>query len=527
MSDKTKTFVKGAAILGIIGVICKVIGAIFRIPLANIIDTQGMAYYQIVYPIYALILVISTAGLPAAIAKMVSERRAVEDYKGAKEVFLVSLKLLVIIGVASTALMLAISNPLARVLGLPDASVAFMAIAPALFFVAIISSFRGYFQGMQMMAPTGFSQLVEQLIKLLAGLWMAKMMLPKGPQYGGAGALVGVSLSEVLALILLLIIYFVKKPALSTEVSKTILPSMEETRKELLKKLLVIAIPVTLGACIMPIVMSIDSAVVVRGLMSIGFAREAAADKFALLTGFVNPLINMPAVLSLALAMSLVPAISFFNAKGLKDQLRSQSALGFKIALLVGLPCAAGFSILAKPIISLLYRNLEGAMLDETATLLVIMSIGVLVLTMVQTMTGILQGLGRVLIPVRNLAIGAVVKIVLSVVLIRIPDINVKGAAFGTVACYAIAAILNVISVVKHTKMKLDLSGQFLKPLFCTGLMVGVVWILLPTFVDFVGDSLATLGVIAVGGVVYVAALITTQTISKDEIAMIRGKASE
>ena len=166
-------------------------------------------------------------------------------------------------------------------------------------------------------------------------------------------------------------------------------------------------------------------------------------------------------------------------------------------------------------------------MLDETATLLVIMSIGVLVLTMVQTMTGILQGLGRVLIPVRNLAIGAVVKIVLSVVLIRIPDINVKGAAFGTVACYAIAAILNVISVVKHTKMKLDLSGQFLKPLFCTGLMVGVVWILLPTFVDFVGDSLATLGVIAVGGVVYVAALITTQTISKDEIAMIRGKASE
>ena len=337
MSDKTKTFVKGAAILGIIGVICKVIGAIFRIPLANIIDTQGMAYYQIVYPIYALILVISTAGLPAAIAKMVSERRAVEDYKGAKEVFLVSLKLLVIIGVASTALMLAISNPLARVLGLPDASVAFMAIAPALFFVAIISSFRGYFQGMQMMAPTGFSQLVEQLIKLLAGLWMAKMMLPKGPQYGGAGALLGVSLSEVLALMLLLIIYFAKKPALSTEVSKTIPPSMEETRKELLKKLLVIAIPVTLGACIMPIVMSIDSAVVVRGLMSIGFAREAAADKFALLTGFVNPLINMPAVLSLALAMSLVPAISFFNAKGLKDQLQSQSALGFKIALLVGI----------------------------------------------------------------------------------------------------------------------------------------------------------------------------------------------
>ena len=211
MSDKTKTFVKGAAILGILGIICKVIGAVFRIPLANIIGTQGMAYYQIVYPIYALILVISTAGLPAAIAKMVSERRAVDDFKGAKEVFLTSFRLLLIVGIFSTALMLVISGPLARLLGLPDAKVAFMAISPALFFVAIISSYRGYFQGMQMMSPTGFSQLVEQLVKLGAGLWIAKKLLVFGPEYAGAGALLGVSISEVLALVLLLILYSAKK----------------------------------------------------------------------------------------------------------------------------------------------------------------------------------------------------------------------------------------------------------------------------------------------------------------------------
>ena len=524
MSDKTKTFVKGAVILGIIGVICKIIGAVFRIPLANIIGTQGIAYYQMVYPIYALLLVISTAGLPAAIAKMVSERRAVEDYKGAKEVFTVSLRLLLIIGAVSTVLMFAVSRPLASLLGLPDANVAFMAIAPALFFVAIISSYRGYFQGMQMMAPTGFSQLVEQLIKLAAGLWIAKKLLVFGPQYAGAGALIGVSISEVLALVLLLIIYGVKKRQIYAECDQTVEPAVHEPRKVVLKKLLVIAIPVTLGACIMPIVMSIDTAVVVRGLMSVGFAREVAAEKFALLTGFVNPLINMPAVLSLALAMSLVPAISAFNAKGLKDELKEQSGLGFKMALLVGLPAAAGFGILAKPIISLLYRNLEGAVLNEAAVLLIIMAAAVLVLTMVQTMTGILQGLGRVLIPVRNLGIGALAKIVISVVLIRIPEINVKGAAIGTVSCYAIAAILNIISVSRHTKMRIDWMGQILKPVIATALMGGAVYFAYPVLEGILGSSIATLGAIVIGLVVYAAALLLTKTITKDEIAMIRGR---
>jgi len=208
----------------------------------------------------------------------------------------------------------------------------------------------------------------------------------------------------------------------------------------------------------------------------------------------------------------------------MQNELREQSGLGFKIALLVGLPAAVGFSVLAKPIIMLLYRNLDGALLEETAVLLIIMSIAVLVLTMLQTMTGILQGLGKVFIPVTNLAIGAVVKIVLSMILIRVPDINVKGAAIGTVACYSIAAILNVIFVIKHTKMKIGVLDHIIKPIVCTALMGVSVYLIYPVLFKFVGNSLAALGAIVIGVVIYAAALLFTKTITKREIEMIRGK---
>ncbi len=525
MSNKTKNFVKGAAVLGIIGLVVKVIGAVFRIPLADAIKTQGMANYQSVYPTYALLLVISSAGMPVAIAKMVSERRAVDDYSGAKQVLVASLKMLLVVGVFTTALLYLVCGPLAAAQGIPEARVAYMGIAPALFFVAAISSYRGYFQGMQMMAPTGFSQLVEQLGKLIVGLWLAKRLLPMGPEYGAMGALIGVSVSEVLALILLLIIYYKKKSDFDAEILLTPADMQKTSEWALLKELLVIAIPIMIGACVMPIVMWIDSAIVVRGLESIGFAHEDALDKFGLLSGYVNSLINMPAVLSLALAMSLVPAISSYKKQNRITELQEQSGLGFKIALLVGLPAATGYILLAKPIIHLLYRHLEGALLEETGMLLIIMSAGVIVLTLLQTMTGILQGLGKVQIPVINLAIGAVVKLVISLVLIRIPEINVKGAAIGTVACYSVAAVLDVIAVIKHSKMRLSLVGHLLKPLACTILMGAVVYFLYP-FVYGITESntISALGSILAGIAVYAGALILTQTVTKQEIAAIRGK---
>ena len=172
MTAKQKNFVKGAAILGIAGLICKVIGAVFRIPLSNAIGTQGMANYQAAYPLYAFLLVISSAGLPTAISKMVSERVTKGDYRGAHFTFQVAYKVLLIVGVITSVLLFAASPLVSKLIGLDTSMYSFMAIAPALFFVSILSAYRGYFQGLQMMTPTALTQIVEQVGKLAVGhLW--------------------------------------------------------------------------------------------------------------------------------------------------------------------------------------------------------------------------------------------------------------------------------------------------------------------------------------------------------------------
>ena len=211
MNKTQKSFVKGAAILGLIGLVCKVIGAIYRIPMAALIGEEGMAYYQAAYPLYVFLLAIASAGLPVAISKMVSERVTLGDYKGAHRVFQTAFKSLLVIGFVTAVIMVCLSGVIASSVGIPSAKYAFLAIAPALFFVSVISAYRGYFQGLQSMAPTAFSQLIEQVGKLGLGLFFANLWKSYGLEYGAAGAMLGVTLSEIIALVFMLILYNRKK----------------------------------------------------------------------------------------------------------------------------------------------------------------------------------------------------------------------------------------------------------------------------------------------------------------------------
>lgn len=522
MTVKQKNFVKGAAVLGLAGIVCKAIGAVFRIPLANIVGEVGMGNYQLAYPIYSLLLVVSTAGLPSAISKMVSERLTVGDYRGAHSVFKVAFKILLILGILTTLVMAGFSKPIAAALGRAEAWPTFMAIAPALFFVSILSAYRGYFQGMQSMTPTAMTQLVEQVFKLVCGLGLASMWIEKGPEYGAAGALAGVTLSEICALALIMGCYARKKKSVLADISSQTIKGDTRGTKSMALAIIKLAVPITLGACIMPFVSAIDSAIVIRSLTGIGYTNDNATAMFGLLTGYVNPLINMPAVLSLALSMSLVPAIS--AAKAAKDDrgMRQKASLGFRLAVLVGMPCAIGFYILSKPILMLLYGSLSGANLEITAALLGIMSIGVLFLTIVQTLTGILQGLGKVTVPVINLLIGAVVKLIVSIVLIRMPDINIFGAALGTVACYAIAAILDIVMVLKHSKLRFNVVNMLIKPVIATAIM-GVATYFTYAALAARSNTIATLVSVVVAIVVYCIVLLLVKAIGPDDLKFIPG----
>ena len=509
--------------MGLAGLIVKLIGMFFRIPLTNIIGAEGMADYHVAYPIYAALVVISTAGLPTAISRMVSERVTVGDYQGAHQVFKNAFRALLIIGVVTTLLMLALSGVIARVAGYPDATLGLVLIAPSLFFVALLSAYRGYFQGLQMMSPTAITQLIEQLIKLSAGLFLAWIWSSRGMQYGAAGALLGISISEVCALIVIIIMYNRKKGSIQ-EKRRLTGPSSATSNKALTAELFRIAIPIIIGASVMPLVGLLDTLLVKNLMVAAGFSDSIAEASFGVLSGSVNPLINMPAVLSLALCMSLVPAISEARVQGNSAIVSGRSAMGFKLAILVGLPCAVGMYILADPIMKLLFTS--GLTPDQLALggqLLRILSVGILFLTILQTMTGILQGAGHQLKPVINLTVGAAVKIVLSLVLIRDPALNVQGAAIGTAVCYGIAAVLNVIAVSRITKPDIRFLSGFVAPLISTAVMGAAAYFLFNRLSAGHGNTTSTLAAILAAALVYVVMLFITGSLKRADMEYIPG----
>ncbi len=523
MTEKQKSFVKGAAILGVAGIIVKVIGAVFRIPLVDAVGTEGMGYYNVAYPIYALLLVISTAGIPTAISKMVSEKAAVGDHTAAYNTFRVAFRLLILVGLFTSAIMFAASTWIANGIVLqPKGTLSLMAISPALFFVAALSAYRGYFQGMQMMAPTAITQVIEQVGKLGFGLYLAYQWMPAGPEYGAAGALVGVSISEVCALVYIVGMYRRRKRGIMQSVDFKRLGRGELRSNATIKRLLLIAIPVTLGGCVMPIVASIDSVIILRNLLAIGASQQAAASMYGMLTGVVNPLINMPAVLSLALAMSLVPSISESLAQRDIKQLKTKAAFGFKLAIFIGMPAAFGFAILAGPIIHMLFRSIVNTEFELSVSLLQILSLGVLFLTLVQSMTGVMQGLGKPALPVIGLTVGAVVKVFVSIWLIRDPDINIAGAVIGTMCCYAIAALMDIIFVVRNVKLRLSFPDHILKPMIATALMGGVA-ILTYRMVSGYSNTLGVLAAILLAMIVYGLALSFMHAITKEEMGLMPG----
>ena len=523
MEKKQSSFVQGAAVLGIAGLIVKVIGALFRVPLANQVGPEGMSYYEVAYPYYSGLLVIASAGLPTAISKMVSERVTVRDYRGAREVFTTARTLLCVIGLILGLVMFFLAKPLATSSGLDAAYLSFQAFAPALLFVSIMCAYRGYLQGMQQMAGTAVSQIVEQLGKLVIGLALAVKLLPKGPEYAAMGAIIGVTASEFIALVVIWLMYRMKKRSFDAKLRKS--PKVQSRGfGRIAKSLLKIAIPVTIGASISSLAGIVDVAFIINILTeNLGYETSTAQTAFSLLRTNVATLTNMPGVLTMALAMSLVPAISAAVTRRDKGAVRGVSRMGLKLALIIGLPCAIGLFVLAAPILSLLYPNLTEAELSLAADLMHTSSIGVIFLSMVQTMTGVLQGMGKQNVPVFNLFIGFLLKVVTLIVLMNIPSVNIQGAAVSTVVCYAFAGIADTIYTARRARLKLPLFDVFGKPLLASLAMGIAVHFAHAALVKSGHETLATLVAVCIGVGIYAALAVLLKMFSYDELALIPG----
>lgn len=507
------SFLKGAFILGMAGLVVKILGAFFRIPLGNIIGSEGMGYYQTSYPIYVLLLTISSAGFPTAISKMVAEKRALGDNKGAHRVFKISFVAMIVLGILTSSLLFFGAGFIVGQLKNPKAFYSMVAIAPALLFVPIMAAYRGYFQGRNNMTPTAVSQIIEQFGRVILGLGLGILFLKKGTEFAAAGAAFGATAGAVFGTIFMVLIYYMSRKKIKREVEKSE-NFKEETTSTIMKQLLFIAVPITIGASVLPIMNMIDVSVVMSRLQASGFTQAEANSLYGQLTGMAATLINLPQVLTMALAMSLVPVISHSFALGDLESARKDTKTAIKTALLLGIPAGAGLMVLATPIMQLLYPK-EPA---EIGQILFVLSVGVIFLSLIQTLTGILQGMGKAHIPVVNLLIGSIVKVCCTYFLTAIPSLNVKGAAIGTVAAYTIAALLDLYYVKKLLGIKFDKTEFVIKPFLSVGLMSASVLITYKVLRLVLGNSLSTIGGIGVGVIVYGIMLLLTGGISRKDL---------
>jgi len=515
-----ENFIKGAAILSIAGLFVKILGAVYRIPLTNLIGTEGIGHYQPAYNIYNLLLVVSLSGFPTAIAKMVSERRALNNYQGAYQVYKIARWGLFLIGLISSIFVLLFARNLVTFLGFPGSYYSMLSLVPALFAVPLLSVYRGFFQGMQNMTPIAMSQLIEQIFRVAVGLYLAYALVDTGLEEAAAGATFGASAGGIAALILIYVMFFFSRKKVREEIHLS-RNNRTEPVQDVIRSLLYIAVPITIGASIAPLMGNLDSLIVSNRLAAIGYTVEEYTDMFGELSGTAQTLINFPQVFSTAVAMSLVPSITEAFTKKQVKRLNQTANAGVKMSLIIGLPCGIGLFMLAEPIIALLYPSIGQAKHASSGALLEIMSIGVIFLTLVQAFTAILQSVNKQFHPVKNLALGMVIKVFLSYVLIGIPDINIKGAAISTTVAYLFVAIFNLYDINK-TKIKISLIKVSSRALLSTAIMALTVWISFRFLLSAgISQRLATLGSIAGAVIVYAVCLFVTGTITQEDLELI------
>ena len=473
-NSNNSKFLKGTMILTISSIIVKVIGSLNWIILSRVLGGEGIGLYQMGFPIYLMAITVSSAGVPVAISIITSEKLANKDYRGAKRVFNVSLRLLLVSGLIFSSALLFGADFLINQHIIRDARAYYsiIALAPAVFFVTFLASFRGYLQGWQIMTPTATSEVVEQLVRVITMLVFADLFMPYGLAYAAGGASMGAGAGAFCALLVLMWFYRRLKRRLHEEIEAQDDSIPEESAGHIIKRLLKLALPVSLTSLMLPIGANLDLLIVPQRLEVAGFDVRHATELFGYLTGMAVPLVNLATIFTAAMTISLVPSISESKALERFDAIRDKIRLAFRVAMIITFPCFMGLFFLAEKVAALIY-NAPGA-----AGAIQTMSVGILFLGMHQISTGILQGMGKTAIPVINMILACLVKVVMSWWLTAIPLLGIKGASMATVADFAVAAIINMGFIYKYTGFTFSL-GSLLKPLLAAGVMGAVIYAVL------------------------------------------------
>lgn len=432
--------------LAVGGLIAKVLGALYRIPLTNILGAEGMGMYQLVFPVFALFMVLSSAGIPTALSRIVAEKRAAGE-NGKKYLF-AALMLLVGLSALFSVLILALSKPLAQFQGNGDVALGYALIAPSILFIGVIAGLRGWFQGQMLMLPTALSNVIEQLVKLCVGIALAVVLAPKGVIAAVCGAIIGVTVSELVTMIYLIITYAVK------ESKNGIRGARGSVSREEARQMFKVAFPIALVAVLLPLSNFFDSLIIVNVLKWAGEGTSLATAEYGLLSGPVMSLVNMPVVVIMSLAIAIVPSVSVSRVERDIDGIVTKSRLSLKLAYMIGVPVAGFVMVYARQLLAFLYPTLSETQLLTSSNLLLITAPNVVLMSSMQIYVSLLQALDKTYSAVRSIVIAIIVKIVLSVVLVRF--VGIIGAATATLCLGIVSLGLCNIAFLRLTSIRLE-----------------------------------------------------------------------
>ena len=512
-SGSKQTFLHGAALLAIATAVVKVIGAFYKIPLKMVIGDQGYGYFITAYDIYSVLLMISTAGLPVAMSRMISQAAALGNYSQVRRVYKTAQAIFLGLGVVSTALMVGFSKQLAAFQQQPNAATAIACLGPCALFMGMISTYRGFFQGQGDMRPTSVSQVLEAFFKLIVGLGVAfaVMHYTKSVPLAAAGAILGVTVSCAVSVVYL---YGKYRPA-----AKSLPQSPEKplTYKETAKSLLAIAVPITIGSAGLQLLTVVEQNLYMGQLLTANGLSQDAADTMKGIYSMSMTIFNMPCAFIVPISVSVIPAITSHltlqNNRGVRETEESAA----RITGLISLPCSVGLCVLARPVMALL-GDYSGEKLDLAARLMTVLGACIFLYAIIQYTNSLMQAHGYAHIPVVNMLLAGVVKLAVVYILVGNPNIGILGAPVGAVLCYAAISVMNLVAIAKKVPQKPALLKNLLRPLFPALLMGGAVygayWVL--TQIPAVADSRILLcGVpVALGIAVYCVAAVLCKSIT-------------
>ncbi|MCX7714328.1 MAG: polysaccharide biosynthesis protein [Clostridia bacterium] len=527
---KKQSFMTNVAIILFSQVMIKLLGMVYRLVITNVrgFGDAGNGYFSAGFQIYTLLLAVSSVGIPNAIAKMVSERTALGDYKGAHKIFKTAFFLFAFIGVlASVILFVGAEFISVQVIKMEGAKYTLMSLAPSIFFVCVSSVIRGYFSGLENMKATSQSQVLEQIFKCFATILIVYMLIGQPPEIMAAGANFSSSVSTGLSFLYLYVFYTRRKKAIWQKVRSSTVESPNKPIRIMIKSILMISIPISLGSIITAINRIIDTATITRGIETafaagipgkIGIPTPEELNREAVrLAGILSKsdvLINMPLALNIAFSTVLVPSVSGALALGKVKEAANKVSYSLLISILLIMPCAIGYTALAKPIYMLLYPNAKLGF-----ELLQLSSVALIFTALNQTISGSLQGMGKVFVPATGLFFGCIAKIILNIVLIRQPHINIAGAAISSIVCQMIAFGISFGVLSRNLPIKIGFIKYVLKPILASAAMGGIAVLSYRGLMFlFRSNTISTLLAIALSAAVYFSLVLALKIMTREEI---------